>query len=167
MEARQWRHTSSRSVTSARARGWAREPATSEIWRLLWGSCLRGLSMCSELRLKIRSELENSFQPNLLLQSCHTVGKNYKNSCEHYQDGFFMILEPPGPPRKLAVEDITDRSCRVTWKAPDFDGGSLITGYFVEKKQGYSDRWIKVWEILCTSKDSKRMRWIMYVAVFL
>ena len=32
----------------------------------------------------------------------------------------------------------------VSWKAPEFDGGSPIQGYYVERQQGYSDRWLKV-----------------------
>ena len=45
------------------------------------------------------------------------------------------VSEPPGPPRKLEVDEVGKSSCALTWKAPEFDGGSPITGYYVERKQ--------------------------------
>jgi len=43
------------------------------------------------------------------------------------------------------VEDVTTRSCVLKWKAPEFDGGSPVTGYYVESSQrSYSTRWSKV-----------------------
>ena len=52
---------------------------------------------------------------------------------------------PPGAPTGLEVEDVTTRSCVLKWKAPEFDGGSPVTGYYVESSQrSYSTRWSKV-----------------------
>ena len=50
----------------------------------------------------------------------------------------------------MAVDELTQRSCVLTWKAPEFDGGSPVTGYYVERRQGYTDRWIKVSQCSCT-----------------
>ena len=61
-----------------------------------------------------------------------------------------VLTEPPGAPRKVAVDELTQRSCVLTWKAPEFDGGSPVTGYYVERRQGYTDRWIKVRQCSCT-----------------
>lgn len=55
-----------------------------------------------------------------------------------------LSTEPPGPPRKLAVSDLTRSSLTLTWKSPEFDGGSPITGYYVERLHGFSSRWTKV-----------------------
>ena len=32
----------------------------------------------------------------------------------------------------------------VTWTPPDFNGGSEITGYIIEKKEADKTRWVKV-----------------------
>ena len=32
----------------------------------------------------------------------------------------------------------------ITWTAPESDGGSPITGYYVERKEATSTRWMKV-----------------------
>ena len=55
------------------------------------------------------------------------------------------ITEPPAAPRKLTVDEVTKSSCVLSWKAPEFDGGSPVTGYYVEYQQpAYSTRWLKV-----------------------
>lgn len=52
---------------------------------------------------------------------------------------------PPEPPKNVEAEDVTTRSCVLKWKPPEFDGGSPITGYYVESSQhGYSTRWTRV-----------------------
>lgn len=52
---------------------------------------------------------------------------------------------PPEPPRHVEADDITTRSCVLKWKAPAFDGGSPVTGYYVESSQkGYSTRWTRI-----------------------
>ena len=51
---------------------------------------------------------------------------------------------PPGAPRKVQVQDVGTSSCLLTWKAPEFDGGAEVTGYYVERLEGFSMRWAKV-----------------------
>ena len=55
---------------------------------------------------------------------------------------FLFYVDPPGPPIDLKAEDITKTTATLTWKPPEFDGGSPIIGYYVERKSG--SRWIKV-----------------------
>ena len=42
------------------------------------------------------------------------------------------------------MDNLTKSSCTLSWKAPEFDGGSDIHGYYVERCSGFSTRWIKV-----------------------
>lgn len=53
-----------------------------------------------------------------------------------------LPFDPPGPPVNLTANDITRTSVTLTWETPEFDGGSPITGYYVEKNIG--KRWVKV-----------------------
>jgi len=41
----------------------------------------------------------------------------------------------------VKLSDVTKTSCKLTWKAPQSDGGSAVTGYYVEKFTG--SKWIK------------------------
>ena len=50
----------------------------------------------------------------------------------------------PKAPRNLQVEDLSRYSVTLTWEPPSSDGGGPIVGYFVEKCDAYSTRWIPV-----------------------
>ena len=42
---------------------------------------------------------------------------------------------------------MTKESCRLTWKAPESDGGSPVTGYIIQQAQKGSSHW------LCCNKE--------------
>jgi len=50
----------------------------------------------------------------------------------------------PGPPIDIDVSDVTKDSAVVTWKAPESDGGSPVTGYVVERSLAARARWLRV-----------------------
>ena len=64
-----------------------------------------------------------------------------------------MVTDPPNSPINVHVEDVTATSCCLKWSPPEFDGGSPVTGYMVEKCTGYSSRWTKVNKKPITNMD--------------
>ncbi len=56
----------------------------------------------------------------------------------------FFFLDKPGPPRDIQVRDITENSCKLRWSPPEHDGGSDITNYIIEKREGYKRMWQNV-----------------------
>lgn len=55
----------------------------------------------------------------------------------------FFFPDTPGPPYKLEPSDIAKDSLTLSWYEPDEDGGSPITGYWVERYEPDHDRWIR------------------------
>ncbi|XP_070182955.1 M-protein, striated muscle-like [Littorina saxatilis] len=52
---------------------------------------------------------------------------------------------PPSPPTgPLVISDVTKTSFKVTWKAPEKDGGSPVTHYSVEKRETWKTSWTLV-----------------------
>uniref|UniRef100_A0A803T159 Titin n=1 Tax=Anolis carolinensis TaxID=28377 RepID=A0A803T159_ANOCA len=49
--------------------------------------------------------------------------------------------EPPLPPGKVTLTDVTQRSASFMWEKPEHDGGSRILGYIVEMQPKGSDKW--------------------------
>ena len=54
------------------------------------------------------------------------------------------VIDKPGPPKSLRVKDITESSVSLKWVEPDQNGGSAITNYVVEKREGHKKMWQKV-----------------------
>ncbi len=56
----------------------------------------------------------------------------------------FPFSDVPGAPGKPTVSDIDATQMTVSWTPPQSDGGTPIIGYFVERKQDTSSRWVRV-----------------------
>lgn len=50
----------------------------------------------------------------------------------------------PGAPSKPTIEKVAGPEVTLTWTPPDRDGGSPITGYYVERRQLPSSRWVRI-----------------------
>uniref|UniRef100_A0A8B9BGK0 Titin n=1 Tax=Anser brachyrhynchus TaxID=132585 RepID=A0A8B9BGK0_9AVES len=60
--------------------------------------------------------------------------------------------EPPLPPGKVTLTDVTQRSASLTWEKPEHDGGSRILGYIVEMLPKGTEKWSVVSETkTCTA----------------
>lgn len=58
------------------------------------------------------------------------------------------FLDPPSAPDAPNIDEIFATKCRVQWSPPSSDGGSPITGYFVERHLQGASRWSKVNKLL-------------------
>lgn len=65
------------------------------------------------------------------------------NYIKNYSHNIYNILDTPGPPYKLETSDIAKDSVTLTWYEPDEDGGSPITGYWVERYEPDHDKWLR------------------------
>lgn len=54
-----------------------------------------------------------------------------------------MLSVATEPPINLHISDITKNSISLAWQKPNYDGGSPITGYIIEKREGISAKWSK------------------------
>ncbi len=55
-----------------------------------------------------------------------------------------MIADRPSPPRNVRPTEIQKDYIVVSWDESEFDGGSPITGYIVEKQDVKRQSWIQV-----------------------
>uniref|UniRef100_A0A8C4YKD5 Titin n=1 Tax=Gopherus evgoodei TaxID=1825980 RepID=A0A8C4YKD5_9SAUR len=51
------------------------------------------------------------------------------------------VSEPPYPPGKVTLVDVTRNTATITWEKPESDGGSKITSYIVEMQTKGSEKW--------------------------
>lgn len=52
----------------------------------------------------------------------------------------FDVSEPPA---NVRISEVTKNSVSLSWQRPPYDGGSKITGYSVERRDGSNGRWVK------------------------
>ena len=72
--------------------------------------------------------------------------KSTRKNSEVYKY-FFDIADEPHAPGTPLVTDYDNESVSLKWTAPDFDGGSPIEKYIIEKKDRYKPDWEKAMEV--------------------
>jgi len=62
------------------------------------------------------------------------------------EESFMIYISglPGAPIGPLEVSEITSHTCKLDWSAPDFDGGSKITHYVVERRDIRHNEWIVI-----------------------
>jgi len=58
--------------------------------------------------------------------------------------GVFLPLAVPDAPGAPVVSGVTATTCQLSWTSPEYDGGSAVIGYFVERQSNISPRWIRI-----------------------
>lgn len=54
------------------------------------------------------------------------------------------FLGPPSPPLEVKIVDASREHINITWKAPEKNGGSPVTGYHVELSEAGTEKWMRV-----------------------
>ena len=54
-----------------------------------------------------------------------------------------LKITPPSPPGQPDLSGVTDKAITLSWSIPESDGGSRISGYFVEKCDVSTEKWVK------------------------
>uniref|UniRef100_A0A672NYL1 Titin n=1 Tax=Sinocyclocheilus grahami TaxID=75366 RepID=A0A672NYL1_SINGR len=52
-----------------------------------------------------------------------------------------VVLDKPGPPASVKVDDVTSDSITLSWAPPEYDGGCSINNYIVEKRDTNTTEW--------------------------
>lgn len=60
-----------------------------------------------------------------------------------------FITAPPGPPTRPLVFNVTANTMTLKWEEPYHDGGSKVTGYWIEKKERNNILWVRENKIPC------------------
>jgi len=55
----------------------------------------------------------------------------------------FHLSDEPGAPRSVRVKDYWTDYITVMWDSPEFDGGSPLTNYIIEKRDVSRPTWLK------------------------
>ena len=59
------------------------------------------------------------------------------------------VLDTPGPPEAVTITGTSKSTATLSWKAPENDGGSVITNYILERREATRKSWTSV-ETSCT-----------------
>lgn len=87
----------------------------------------------------------------------HPFGKTFYRNFYRYTvtalyiscNELFFITVPPGPPTKPEVFIVSADSMSIRWEEPYHDGGSKVTGYWIEKKERNTILWVRENTIPC------------------
>lgn len=95
-------------------------------------------TLIQETRFKT-SPLEEGIEYEFRVYAENIVGIG---RCSKISEGFFARdpCDPPGIPEAVHV---SKNSITIQWTKPEYDGGSVITGYTVEKRDLPEGRWMK------------------------
>uniref|UniRef100_A0A672QCI1 Titin n=1 Tax=Sinocyclocheilus grahami TaxID=75366 RepID=A0A672QCI1_SINGR len=95
-------------------------------------------TLIQETRFKT-SPLEESVEYEFRVYAENIVGIG---RCSKISEGF-VARDPCDPPGTPEAVHVTKNAITIQWTKPEYDGGSVITGYTVEKRDLPEGRWMK------------------------
>uniref|UniRef100_A0A3Q2CRU6 Titin n=1 Tax=Cyprinodon variegatus TaxID=28743 RepID=A0A3Q2CRU6_CYPVA len=73
-----------------------------------------------------------------------TMDSKFKDlTVVHASETFIIDADYTGKPLPEVTCDITKTTISLAWEKPNYDGGSPITAYMIEKREGVSPKWFK------------------------
>ena len=72
---------------------------------------------------------------------------SFKNLIKLYHDFLILADKPSQPIGPLVVDDISADHVRLSWQPPEYDGGSHLTSYIIEKSEARRPRWLRVTKV--------------------
>lgn len=103
---------------------------------LLW--VRQNKTIIQDTRFKV-SSLEEGIEYEFRVYAENIVGLSKASKVSEMQ----VARDPCDPPGKPEAVIVTRSFVTLRWTAPQFDGGSRVTGYIVEKKELPKGRWMK------------------------
>ncbi|XP_071584146.1 myosin-binding protein C, slow-type isoform X3 [Heliangelus exortis] len=79
----------------------------------------------------------------------HSGEYNMKVEVENFEDKAMIdiqIVDRPGPPEVVTIDDVWGDNVNLSWKPPKDDGNAAITGYTIQKADKKSMEWFTVIE---------------------
>ena len=65
---------------------------------------------------------------------------------------------PPSAPSSIRVTGISSDAVTLAWEAPDYDGGSTVTGYFIERRDAAYGGWTTLANVHSSTHSYKAIR---------
>jgi len=54
------------------------------------------------------------------------------------------FIDTPDAPKNLEITEVTNSDITIEWQAPRNDGGAPVLSYVVERRQGFSSRFLRI-----------------------
>lgn len=77
-----------------------------------------------------------------------------------------VSAERPSPPLNLNYCDQIKTAVTLTWETPTSNGGSMITGYIIEKCDEGTEKWLRCNARLCPDLSYRVMRLLQSLTCF-
>ena len=100
----------------------------------------------SRVKMTLFDEFLIIFMRDIKKEDAGKYTVKVSNSSGSTEESFMVYISglPGAPIAPLEVSEITSHTCKLAWNPPDYDGGSKITHYVVERRDIRHNEWIVI-----------------------
>ena len=104
------------------------------------------LSDSSRLKMTLFDEFLIIFMRDISKEDAGKYTVRVSNQSGSTEESFMIYISglPGAPIGPLEVSEITSHTCKLMWNPPEFDGGSKVTHYVVERRDIRHNEWIVI-----------------------